>query len=282
MIILIISILCSVAVSIVLKLARQQQIHLPQAIAFNYVMAAALTAVLLRPDPLRVLTAESTPYWVVIALGILLPSIFLVMAKAVRDAGIVLTDAAQRLSLIIPLIAAVLIFGEALRQHTLVGIVLGLSALLCLTLGSKKTQASSNNKAFIWLLGVWLGFGVIDVLFKQLSKSGANFSSSLLVVFVLAGVLLFGWLIIQRTAWQPRSMLAGLLLGLLNFGNIYFYLRAHQLFPDNPSLVFSTMNIGVITLGTVVGAAIFKEKLSWISIFGIGLALAAIWALFPR
>lgn len=281
MLILLTSILCSVAVSILLKVARSKNIDVAQAIAFNYVMAGGLTVALLRPDPASLLN-PSTPYWVVIALGVLLPSIFLVMAAAVRHAGIVLSDAAQRLSLVIPLIAAVVIFGEAIQGSKVVGIVLGLIALLCLTLGSKKIDDKKNPKAVLWLLGVWLGYGCIDVLFKQLSKSGAGFSSSLLVTFSLAGLLLFGWLFARRTQWQARNIWAGLLLGLLNFGNIYFYIRAHQQFPENPTLVFSTMNIGVITLGTLVGAGFFKEKLSIFSLIGIALAIGAIVALIPR
>lgn len=281
MLILLTSILCSVAVSILLKVARSKNIDVAQAIAFNYVMAGGLTVALLRPDPASLLN-PSTPYWVVIALGVLLPSIFLVMAAAVRHAGIVLSDAAQRLSLVIPLIAAVVIFGEAIQGSKVVGIVLGLIALLCLTLGSKKIDDQKNPKAVLWLLGVWLGYGCIDVLFKQLSKSGAGFSSSLLVTFSLAGLLLFGWLFARRTQWQARNIWAGLLLGLLNFGNIYFYIRAHQQFPENPTLVFSTMNIGVITLGTLVGAGFFKEKLSIFSLIGIALAIGAIVALIPR
>lgn len=281
MLILLTSILCSVAVSILLKVARSKNIDVAQAIAFNYVMAGGLTVALLRPDPASLLN-PSTPYWVVIALGVLLPSIFLVMAAAVRHAGIVLSDAAQRLSLVIPLIAAVVIFGEAIQGSKVVGIVLGLIALLCLTLGSKKIDDKKNPKAVLWLLGVWLGYGCIDVLFKQLSKSGAGFSSSLLVTFSLAGLLLFGWLFARRTQWKARNIWAGLLLGLLNFGNIYFYIRAHQQFPENPTLVFSTMNIGVITLGTLVGAGFFKEKLSIFSLIGIALAIGAIVALIPR
>lgn len=281
MLTLIISISCSVAVSILLKVARQKQIHISQTIAFGYVIASALTLVLLRPDPMSLLTG-TTPYWIIIALGFLLPSIFIVMAKAVAQAGIVLSDAAQRLSLVIPLIAAATIFSETIQGTKLLGIFLGLSALCCLSFGTKKATNQTERFAFKWLLGVWLGYGVIDVLFKQLAKSGTNFSSSLFVTFVLAGLLMFGWLFIRRTVWQKSSLYSGALLGLLNFGNIYFYLRAHQQFPENPTLVFSTMNIGVITLGTLVGAGFFKEKLSLLSVGGIILAIGAIVVLIPR
>ncbi len=279
---LIISIACSVAVSVLLKIARRQNIAIDQAIAVNYVVAAGLCALLLQPHP-STLMSPSTPWWVLIALGILLPTIFLAMAGAVRHAGIVLSDAAQRLSLFIPLIASFVLFGEALSGSKLAGIGIALTALICLLLRPRAQAGSGETgKAVLMLLSVWVGYGTIDILFKQMAKSGAAFSSSLLVSFVLAGVLIFAYLIVRRSQWTQRNVVAGIVLGLLNFSNIYFYIRAHQVFPQNPTLVFSAMNIGVISLGTLVGAGFFKEKLSWINALGVALAITAIIVLIPR
>jgi len=283
--ILITSILCSVAVSVLLKISRQHRIDVAQAIAMNYPVAALLCLLLLNPQPATLLE-PSPAWWILGALGVLLPGVFLIMAGAVRHAGIVRSDAAQRLSLLIPLLAAFLLFGEAANPTKLLGIVVALVALVCLLLrrGVTRgdTQASSSDWMAPLLLGVWVGYGVIDILFKQMAKSGAAFASILLTTFVLAAILIFVWLLIRRTRWTVRSLLAGGALGLLNFGNIYFYIRAHQVFPDNPTLVFSAMNIGVISLGTLVGAGVFKEKLSWVNALGIVLAIIAIVILFPR
>lgn len=279
---LIVSIGCSVAVSVLLKVARQQRIEIGQAIAVNYAIAAALCLFILQPNPASLLK-PSTPWWVLIALGVLLPGIFLAMAGAVRHAGIVLSDAAQRLSLFLPLIAAFLLFGEAPSTSKLIGIATALIALACLLIRPRTTgNGGSLGKTAALLLCVWVGYGTIDILFKQLAKSGAVFSSSLFATFVLAGVLMLLFLTIQRSSWSLRNIVAGVILGLLNFGNIYFYIRAHQVFPHNPTLVFSAMNIGVISVGTLVGAGFFKEKLSWFNVLGIGLAIAAIVILIPK
>lgn len=279
---LIASIACSVSVSILLKVARQKQVDIGQAIAVNYLVAVLLALVLLQPHPASLLN-PATPWWILIALGVLLPTIFLAMASAVRHAGIVLSDAAQRLSLFIPLLASFLLFGEQLAGQKLLGIGLALLALLCLLIRPRQTDGQSQNmRSVLMLLAVWVGYGTIDILFKQLSKAGAAFSSSLVVSFSLAGVLILTWLLARRTAWNRNSLLAGLLLGLLNFGNIYFYIRAHQTFPENPTLVFSAMNIGVISLGAIVGAGFFKEKLSLVNMAGVALAIVAIVALIPR
>ncbi|UHL62622.1 DMT family transporter [Paralcaligenes sp. KSB-10] len=279
---LIVSVGCSVAVSVLLKVARQQKIEIGQAIAVNYLVAACLCLFILQPNPAS-LMKPTTPWWVLIALGVLLPSIFLAMAGAVRHAGIVLSDAAQRLSLFLPLIAAFLLFGEAHSTAKLLGIALALIALVCLLIRPRSRDSSGEvGKSIGLLLCVWVGYGTIDILFKQLAKSGAVFSSSLFVTFVLAGVLMLLYLLVRRGSWSLRNIVAGLILGLLNFGNIYFYIRSHQVFPNNPTLVFSAMNIGVISLGTLVGAGFFKEKLSWLNATGVALAIIAILILVPR
>lgn len=279
---LIISIACSVAVSILLKIARRQNIAVDQAIAVNYAVAATLCLLVLKPQPASLL-APSTPWWILALLGVLLPTIFLAMAGAVRHAGIVLSDAAQRLSLFIPLIAAFVVFSEAVSATKLAGVTIALIALICLLLRPRESSGSGDTlKTTGLLLAVWVGYGTIDILFKQLAKSGAVFSSSLFAAFVLSGVLIFIYLTIGRTIWQRRNVVAGMALGLLNFGNIYFYIRAHQVFPENPTLVFSAMNIGVISLGTLVGAGFFRERLSWVNALGIVLAISAIVILIPR
>lgn len=285
---LIFSISCSVAVSVLLKVARARQIEVIQAIAVNYLVASALCLLLFRPAPASLLT-PATPWWVLVTLGLMLPTIFLAMAAAVRYAGIVLSDAAQRLSLFIPLIASFVVFGEALSFNKAAGILLALIALVLLLVQRRDTSTnnhavtdSRSSKAVLYLLCVWVGYGIIDILFKQLARSGAAFSSSLLVTFVLAGIVIFSWLFARRTQWHMPSLKAGIVLGLLNFGNIYFYVSAHQRFPENPTLVFSAMNIGVIAVGTLVGAGFFKERLSLFNVAGIVLAITAIVLLIPR
>lgn len=279
------SIASSVAVSVLLKVARRQSIEIGQAIAVNYPVAAVLCLALLQPRPAQLL-APDTAWWVLALLGILLPSVFLAMAGAVRHAGIVVSDAAQRLSLLIPLAAAFVLFGEVASTTKIAGMSLAFAALACLLWQPRTAgQAGATRQAgtsFLLLLCVWAGYGTIDILFKQMARSAVDFSSSLFASFVLAGLIMGLWLLARRTHWQWRSIAAGVLLGCLNFSNIYFFLRAHQQYPGNPALVFAAMNIGVISLGTLVGAWVFKEKLSAGKVAGVALAVAAIGLLMPR
>ncbi|HWK61876.1 MAG TPA: EamA/RhaT family transporter [Eoetvoesiella sp.] len=281
MLTLAISIACSVAVSILLKLVRRYELHAGQAIAVNYVVAATLCLLLLPPSAQQM--PQGAAAWLtLVLLGVLLPTVFLAMAASIRHTGIVLSDAAQRLSLFLPLMASFLLFGETPVPATLAGVAVALAALCCLLVKPRRREPRQNGQAVLasagaaLLLAVWTGYGAIDILFKQLAKSGTAFPSGLLIAFTLAGLVMFAGLCAARTAWRPRNLAAGLVLGLLNFSNIYFYIRAHQSFPANPALVFTAMNLGVIALGTLAGMAFFKEKPSLPNLAGVALAAAAI------
>lgn len=279
---LIIAVLCSVAVSVLLKVARKKNIVIQQAIAFNYIVALSLSYFLLKPDfkglGFSEFVAQSDNAPVFFALGILLPTVFIVMSKAVEYAGIVRSDAAQRLSLFLPIVAAFVIFGEQLSSARLMGIILAFVALFCLL--NKPTDTESNLKGVVSLILVWFGYGIIDILFKQVAKSGGAFPATLFISFVLAACVMFGYLLLKREVWTVPSFIGGIILGGLNFMNILFYIKAHQSFSDNPTLVFAGMNIGVICLGTITGALVFKEKISKINGVGIAISISAIFCLF--
>lgn len=273
------AIACSVAVSVLLKLARRFQLQVAQSVLVNYVVASALVLYLLKPpfsDAPHLLE-----HWPLLAvLGLLLPSVFLVMAAAVDQAGIARSDAAQRLSLVLPLLAAFLLFGETADAGKLLG--LGLAILALLGLIHREEAATRLGKSGLLLLpAVWAGYGVIDICFKQMAKTGARFPVILLACFLLAGCFLALWLILRKTRWHLPSLAGGVLLGLFNFGNIYAYIRAHQDMPENPALVFTAMNIGVIVLGSLSGILLFRERLTRVNLAGILLAGLAIVLLIP-
>lgn len=278
---LVLSIICSVSVSVLLKLARKNRVDIPQAIAINYPVAAVCSWIFLQPKLLN--WQIQTQHWVLfLALGLGLPAGFIVLGKAVEQVGMIKTDAAQRLSLFLPILASYLIFKEQLSVNKIIGIALALMALIGLLYkdGGSKGKADHAFKRIGYLFGVWLCCGLVDVIFKQMAKSGQEFAPTLFVAFVLAAIFIFIYLCICKTHWNAASILAGLILGGLNFGNILFYIKAHQQMQNNPSLVFAGMNLGVITLATIVGSVLFKEKINGYNAAGIVLAIAAIWFLF--
>ncbi len=287
MIFVLLSIVCSVLVSVVLKLARRYAIDVGQAIAWNYVVTGVLTALVLRPA-LAPLHDGAMPWLALVGLGVLLPTIFLALAASVRHAGIVRSDAAQRLSLLVSLLAAFVLFGEVWNALKGAGIGLGLAALVLMLWHRHAAtgddvgpeQAAAATTRWLYPLAVFAGFGVIDILFKQVAQSGVPLGSALLAMFALALGVAFILQLARRVRgdmrFTLRSALGGVALGLFNFGNILFYLRGHRALPEHPALVFASMNIGVVALGALVGLLAFRERLSALNLAGVALALLAV------
>ncbi len=112
-----------------LKLAKRYHIDVYQVITWNYAMAVVLSWLFLKP---QLNNLADAPFYLYGLLGLLLPSLFVILAVSVKVTGIVRTDVAQRLSLFIPVTAAFLFFSETLTTIKLIGLIIGFVAIICL------------------------------------------------------------------------------------------------------------------------------------------------------
>ena len=271
----ILSVICSVTVGIFLKVAKRFQLNIFQIITFNYFSALLLTYLTFQPE--LTFKEKTIPYSLFIGLAILLPIVFLIQAKSIKEVGIVKTDIAQRLSLFIPLMASYFLFNETFSQLKIIGFIVGFSAIF-FTL-NKKSESKSDN--WVYPLLVLLGFGIIDILFKKVAIfKDFSFTTSLFIIFcgafIISILFLVGKILVQKEKLEIKNVLWGMALGILNFGNILFYLKAHKALSENPSTVFAGMNMGVIILGSLAGILLFKEKMTKWNYFGILLAIISI------
>ena len=269
---------CSVIVSILLKLAKAQGFNALHMIVWNYASASVLCFLWFKPD-LQHISIINTPWWLIIALGILLPSVFLCLAKSLQYAGIVKTEIAQRLSVVLSLLAAFFIFQEQFNTLKIIGIVLGVFAVLSLLFSHQqdKTGQSSTKQAMLYLALVWFGYALIDVLLKYTTGLGLQFAVALNLMFICAFILSLAYIAMTtKTIGNRKNILAGMGLGLLNFANIAFYVKAHMLLKDTPAIVFAGMNILVVVFGALSGLIIFKEKLTPMTALGLTLGLASV------
>ncbi len=268
--------LCSVLVSILLKIAKTKGFDILQMIAWNYAIASVLCFFWFKPDLLHISLYE-TPWWLITALGVVLPTLFLFLSKSLDHAGILKTEIAQRLSVVLSLFAAYFLFNEYFSQLKLLGIGLGLIAVLIIVFArSNGTSSSQSYKSILYLLCVWFGYAVVDILLKYTTSLGLQFAVSLNLMFIFAFLLCISYLVVKKTVWTKKNFLAGLSLGVLNFANIALYVKAHILLKDSPAIVFAGMNILVVVFGVVAGVLIFKERMNWTLIFGLWLAIAGV------
>ncbi|QIT17486.1 DMT family transporter [Acinetobacter pittii] len=277
MILILAAALSSVLVSILLKNLKKKGYQPLQMIAWNYASASLLCFLWFQPD-IQHVSIVHTPWWLILALGVILPSIFLCLAKSLEYAGIVKSELAQRLSVVLSMLAAYFFFHEQFNALKLWGIGLGILAVLLVLFGQMKSFSNhQSRKAILALLSVWCGYAAVDVLLKYTSSLGLQFTLTLNLIFITAFILSISYLLLQKTQkWQFKSTIAGLILGILNFSNIALYVKAHILLKDSPAIVFASMNILVVLLGILSGVILYKEKLKWPTILGILLGISGV------
>lgn len=269
----------SVTVSVLLKIYKNHNLDIFQILTFNYIIASILAYFWFRPE-FGVL-GWSSPWWLIILLAVLLPLVFWFLHQSLRYAGLIKTEIAQRISVVLTILISALLYQEQFSGLKILGIGLGFVAVICMILGKSNLSQATENSTYIWrsLLAVWAGYAVIDLLFKYLSTQGMQFSVSLTLIFMFAAIFMLLWNVLLKTQWNKKSIVAGAMLGVLNFSNIAFYLYAHKLLKDSPAVVFASMNILVVILGIIAAVTLFKEKLNTSKVIGGGLAVLAVYCL---
>ncbi|UUV21071.1 EamA family transporter [Paenimyroides aestuarii] len=271
---LIISLLSSLAVGFYIKYLKIKNIKDLFLFVFaNYIVAIVLTFVLFNAqiNTTNIIKAFSVN---TVVLGMLMPTIFYILNKSLQLSGLAKTDIFQRMSLIIPVLLSFFIFNEIFTWNKLVAIALSFISIVLL-LYKKSTKDGKFN--IIYLLAVFIGYGIIDTLFKILATNKTiPYIVSLFVIFIICGFVSLLYLLFSKGSAHFKNFLYGTLLGLLNFSNIYFYMKAHKIFFETPTLVFITMNLGVIIGGTFIGKFYFKEKISKSALIGIFTAIISV------
>lgn len=249
-----------------------------QIISINYCIAWFLTKVIYQPE-LKTDFSSSTRN-IIIGLSVLLPIIFVFQAKAIKYSGIVKTDIAQRMSLFLSIVFSYFIINENFNYFKWFGLLIAFIAIFLTFYRKNDAEYATKNKWYFLPL-VLLGFGIIDILFKNVaSLKELQFTEVLYLTFpgtlIISLLISTYYLIKGKENFNKTNILWGIGVGLLNFGNISFYIKAHQALSNNPSTVFASMNMGVILLGSVIGIMVFKEKVNRLNYIGIFLSLVAI------
>ncbi|MEO8885178.1 MAG: EamA/RhaT family transporter [Mucilaginibacter sp.] len=284
MLFVILSICCSVIILVLLKLAKRYHIDVLQAVTWSYFSVVVVTWLVYKPHITTGVLSSTLSNYNYILLAVLMPVMFMLIKSSIQATGIILTIIATRLSLVVPLIFSFLWFGKVLNHSQLLGIALSLIAIICAIPWKKGRGAKKSTGAWFYLLIIFMGVGLVDVLTDKLIliKNSPD-TTSLFITFVMAFIVSMLFVAIQiarkKTRFSVPHVLIGCVLGFANFGRVFFYLKGMKALDTQPSGFFLAINIGIITLGTLVALLIFNEKLSIINKIAIFFTLVAVLVL---
>ena len=127
---------------------------------------------------------------------------------------------------------------------------------------------------------MFFGNGINDTIMKYaehyfITNDLILFLSVIFLISLFFGLIIFTFrLYAGKSKIELRSIIAGIVLGLLNFGSTYYILRAMGVFES--SVVFPLTNSSIVMLSAVTGFIAFREKLTPINWAGVVLSIGAI------
>ncbi|MDY0342476.1 MAG: DMT family transporter [Lentimicrobium sp.] len=281
MIYLIFAILASTFILVTLKVFEQFKVNRFVAIALNYLVGAIFGLSYIQWDINIAQVSHSPWFYMALTTAFLLVCGFVLFSFSASKAGITLTAISSRMSVIIPVLFGLLMFGDEAGFVKISGIVLALLALI-LTLWGNGDKKFRLKLIFLPLL-VFLFAGLNDSAVKItqalfLSNETTDYVSYAATAFVFAFILSSVVVLVIQPKTRQRinlnTLIAGVILGLLNWASIFFMLKG--LNQVEVSVFIPLLNVSVVSLSTLIGYSFFKEKISLINFIGIMLAVVAI------
>ena len=280
MIYLVFSVLSSTAIFVLFKLFSKYKIDTLQAIVVNYATAFSF-GIIFNDTPIEVTEIIHTSWFLAaVGLGFLFIAIFYVMALTSQKNGLSVASVASKMSLIVPVIFGIYVHNESTELQKLIGIALALVAVY-LTSIKPKDDAVITKSIYLPVI-LFLGSGIIDTSVNHFAPKGSIplFLSSIFGIAAIIGIGLFIYKsMVNKNPIQLKSIPFGFFLGVVNYGSMYFLLRALRVENTESSTIFTINHIAILALSTLVGLVLFKEHISqknWLGIFFAFIAIALV------
>jgi len=280
---LILSILFSSITVSFFKLFELKNVQTFQAIVMNYISCGIIGSLFAEQTIFEAKVWTLPWYSYAVVLGMLFISIFYCIGLTAQKLGVSVSMVAAKLSVVIPVLIALLFQGEQLNALTAAGIVLSLIAVFVMSSSAGSEENKMQAKYDFWLpLAVFAGSGAIDTLLNHLNRTYIPPSTADQIVttifmnaFVLGLVFIAYQILAKKIVLDTKSLLWGLLLGIPNYFSMYFLVKTLNAF-QQASLVFPINNIGIVLMSSLMAFVFFKEKFNKQKMIGLALASLAI------
>ncbi len=258
------------------KVFDRREIPLMPAISVNYLVALAFGTLYAPPWQ----AGDIANLWIpAIGIGILFLLIFYLTGLSAQRAGLAATTVASRMSLVLTVIAAVVLYGDRPGWIGWLGIV---AALVGVTLSSLVKGSGGVRGAWLLPLLIFLGNAVIDISVNWMQRMHLTPATEAVfpaLCFISAALLSVVHVALRdgfATFTDPGVLIGGGLLGVLNYAALLMIVRALAYSGLPSSSVYPLMNVCVIMFATVASIFLFGERLRKAQWIGIGFAVLAL------
>jgi len=224
--------------------------------------------------------------WFPLALliGILFVVMFYMIAITTQKAGISVSSVASKMSVIVPMLFSILYYHEQINNYKIAGMALAVIAVVFTAI--RKNIHFENRKYLFLPFILFIGMGLVDSLVKFSQHEYLRdqnlpvFSTLLFTISAITGIIIRLFKKSQnQSAINIKMVTGGMLLGIANYGSLYFLVQAlNSNFVDS-SIIFGLNSIGIVLLSVFLAIILFREKLTFINWTGIVLSIITIFIL---
>ncbi len=281
MLYILLSVLFSSSLFLLFRVFARKGVHTFQAIVWNYLVATLLG--LWQNGGFSVSLFQTGWFPHAVFTGCLFILMFYLIAFASQRIGPSAASVANKMSVVLPVLFAVVLYKDSLTLLKTSGLVL---AIVGVYLAGRKEQSQMSVKpiqAFWIILVLFVGNGFMDAYLNYVEKRmlpemhTQAFATVIFVSAFLLGVSVFLYRLVRREyTLELRSMPYGVLLGVFNYGSIFFLLSSLKLPGMESSVVFPLNNVGVVVCTSLLSYFWLKEPLHVRNKLGIACAVLAI------
>lgn len=269
------SILCATALFLIFKLFEKNNVDNDRGIVVNYIVASVLGFLFVPFEKIKDIPHQDWIFHAAVT-GALFLFLFRLIAITSQKIGISATTVANKMGVVIPVTAAVFLYNDTLTLLKVAGILLALAGVY---LSSRKDNSLQVEKKYIFFpVILFIGSGFSDTLIKYTEHFYLNEENTLLFIPCLFGFSALTGLIDLAARgifyFHRKNILWGIILGIPNYGSIYFLMKALKEMPS--SVIFPVNNMGIVAASSIAAFFLFKENLSRTNWLGILISLAAI------
>ncbi|MEA3445236.1 MAG: DMT family transporter, partial [Bacteroidota bacterium] len=230
-------------------------------------------------------TLHSNWFFLAMIIGLMFIGMFFLIGYSAQKAGISVTTVSTKISVVVPILFSIF-YDPNDKINMVKALGIGL-ALIALFLSVYKKRTEKVNRKFIFLpVILFVGMGTIDSIVKFAQHDYINHSNlPAFTAFTFACSLVSGIIILIVLRYPIKDFLSikawviGILLGMANFGSMYFLVLALENSIFSGSAVFGINNIGIVGFSVLIALLFFKERLKPINWIGIFISMIAIWVL---
>lgn len=225
--------------------------------------------------------------WYSLTLGVGFIITFILSGLATQKIGMTITSMANNVSLVIPVLFSLLVFGSGGKTFDWINYFGLLLAMVSVAIATFKSE--SSVKANFWLQGglalaVFLMYGITNTAINYLNITYIADASRVVPVTLvmvlgaaISGIILLIIRVIKGVEKiEIKNIAAAFTLGVPNFLSFYFLILTLGYFGNSGAFVYPIYNMGVILFSAFVAILFFKEKVSKLNKFGLFLAVIAI------